>query len=492
MYFVKYGNKYLHDPRSDEYILLDLSLDGEENTYGYCDFTIYPNHPMYNELRERDALNPIEVYDNDNLLFAGYVYEIGKEFQLDKHVKCVGELSYLKESVVRPYSTEDINYGTKVPRVLNEYFEWLINQHNNQVGSEKKFMVGINQGSYIYVEDIYVESTEYPSTIDEIQEKILNTFGGYIRVRHENNLRYIDLIADWTDTNSQVLDFGINLMDYTQTDDAMDVASFIVPLGARMRDTYYEFDDGYFVTKDSSFDPLKTYYTKRDPEYVLWGSGLTNFQNGITFYEYNGSTFVATVDETPDIAKSYYVKSPAQYSECGDDMTSFESGVEYYEYNANNDQSEIPLTISGLFDQILDDGDYRKVGDAIFSEPSVRRYGQIGVMYSDNEVILRETLLNIGLSALKTMVSPKRTIEIKAVDLHLINPKIEMIKVGEYVRVRSDPHNLDSYFLCRSIDLDLNTPENSLYTLGDSFDTFTGQQKAIVKKLNAMAKNRLD
>lgn len=87
MYFVKYGNDYLHDPRVSEYILSDLSLECSENTCGYCDFTIYPEHPMYSKLKERDADNPIEVYDSDVLLFSGFIYELGTEFYQDGKVK---------------------------------------------------------------------------------------------------------------------------------------------------------------------------------------------------------------------------------------------------------------------------------------------------------------------------------------------------------------------------------------------------------------------
>ena len=91
MYFVKYGEQYLHDPRTDDCILFDLSLDGEENTCGYCDFTIYPNHPMYNKIKERDTENSVDVY-YDKLLFSGFIYELGYKFQLDGHVKCKGDL----------------------------------------------------------------------------------------------------------------------------------------------------------------------------------------------------------------------------------------------------------------------------------------------------------------------------------------------------------------------------------------------------------------
>ena len=175
MYFVKYGNEYLHDPRVDGYILLDLSLDAEENTCGFCDFTIYPDHPMYDKLKERDADNPIEVYDDDILLFSGYIYELGKEFYLDGLVKCKGELDYLSESIVRPYSTLTRGYGDNVPTTIYGYFEWLIEQHNNQVDANKRFVVGINQGANLDDNNyIFSENDAYPNTLEEIKDKLLN------------------------------------------------------------------------------------------------------------------------------------------------------------------------------------------------------------------------------------------------------------------------------------------------------------------------------
>ena len=79
MYFVKYGESYLHDPRTDDCILLDLSFDSSENSCGYCDFKIYPNHPMYKKLRERDDDNPVEVYDGDILLINNFEWNFNND-----------------------------------------------------------------------------------------------------------------------------------------------------------------------------------------------------------------------------------------------------------------------------------------------------------------------------------------------------------------------------------------------------------------------------
>lgn len=440
MYIVKYGKEYLHDPNVDDCLLVDLSLDAEENTCGYCDFTIYSSHPMYDKLKERDADNPITVYDGDVLLFAGFIYELGKEFYLDGKVKCKGELDYLSESIVRPYSTLQNGYGSQPPTSVTGYFEWLISQHNDQVKDNKRFTVGINQGASLdHNNYIYRESTKYPTTWKEIGEKLLDDLGGYLRIRHEGDTRYIDYLSEWTDINTQILDFGKNLTDYTQTDDSESIATFIIPLGAGMSDTGYSYNDGYYQTTDKAMSSEKEYYTKSD----------------------NG------------------------YTKVSDDVTSFEAGITYYEYFELFDESKLSLTITGLEDKEYDIEGYRKSGDIIYCESAVQKYGWIGVTYENTDITTKEQLISKSIIALKELISPKRTIEIKAIDMHLVNPELKPIRIGEYVRVRSKPHNLDSYFLCTSIDLDLNNPENSTYTLGTTFDTLTGQQNKRIKLLNA-------
>lgn len=492
MYFVKYGKEYLHDPRSKGYILLDLTIDCEENSCGYCDFTIYPDHPMYGKLRERDADNPIEVYDDDILLFAGFIYELGKEFYLNGQVRCKGELDYLSESIVRPYSTLQRGYGNLAPYSLNSYFEWLIDQHNKQVSDNKQFKIG-----HVYLSNldksnyIYAENDMYPSTIEEISEKLINVYGGYLQLRHENGSRYIDYIAEWSDENTQVLDFGVNLTDYTETDDSSSLATYVVPMGASISSTDYDYNDGYFVTSDTSPVKGKEYYT-RTSRYAEC-SGLTSFDYGITYYEMQGSTesFIITSDKTPNSSKTYYVRSNI-YTICSDDISAFESGTTYYEYNEANDESRLLLTLNGYPDNYLNSTKYINKGDLIYSVDGVKKYGWIGKTVQNAAIATKKELYQQGLVELINAESPKRTIEIKAVDMHFVNPDIKPIKIGEYVRVRSTPHNLDSYFLCRNISLDLNNPENSTYILGTTYDTLTGEQNKKAKELNSKLNKQYD
>lgn len=450
MYFVKYGKEYLYDPRVQDCVIFEPSLECEENTCGFFDFTIYPDHPLYDKLKERDSSNPVEVYDDDILLFAGFIYELGKEFYLSGQVKCKGELAYLKESIVRPYSTIQRGYGSTVPTTVNGYFEWLIYQHNAQVDSTKQFKIGINQGYALDINNyIYRESNQYPNTLDEINEKILNELGGYLRIRHENGERYIDLLYEWSDENAQILDFGINLTDYNQTDSSLDVYTYVIPLGAKMKDTEYSYFNGYFVTQDTTVDPEKDYYEKK-------------LNDGVY-----------------------------TYSLCYD-LKSFVAGVTYYEYDENYDESELSLTISDIEDGPIGIDDYKKVGDYIYCISAVNKYGFIGYTYEDQDITTTDNLIVASILSLKSCISPIRTIEIKAVDMHLVNPDIKPIRVGEYVRVRSNPHKFDSYMLCTSITLNLDSPSNSVYTLGTTFDTLTGEQNKRIKALNEKTNKQIE
>lgn len=569
MYLVKYGTECLHDVRTDNCQLLSLTLDGESNACDHCEFEIATNHPMYDKLKERDLSSPVCVYDGEEMIFSGFIYEIGEEFNRTKTIRCKGELAYLGDTVVRPYSTLKGEYGEIVPNYLAGYFEWLIDQHNLQVDASKQFAVGYNEGSMLYSGLVYKSSVEYPTTSTEIKEQILDSFGGYLRIRRENGIRYIDLLSEYTDVNEQLIDFGVNILDYAKTDDSLDVYTAIVPLGANMSETDYYYSDGYFLTKDKTPSSIKTYYSQSTYErcsdietfesgvkyfelltrdtytrtadttpstfktYYTKGSmseqsKLLYFTYGIEYYEKNGDSYYRTPDLTPNYRKSYYTQSWSSntgvaeweantvyyelssyqwYSETKDSkpiygktyytmavystskteeegLTAFANDKTYYEFDESLNQSDKPLTLSMIADWKVTDDLYH-TGDYIFSKENVAAHGLRVFSSKNTDIITVGDLLMWGTKELNSVLSPITTIEIKAIDLSLVDKNYKGIRVGQYVRVRSKPHGFDSYMLCDSIDLDLVNPENTTYTFGMSYDTFTGQQSKKISALNS-------
>ena len=72
---------------------------------------------------------------------------------------------------------------------------------------------------------------DYGTTWDIINDKLLDRLGGYLRVRYEDGVRYLDYITDYGRTSDQVIRFGENLLDLTQYTSAQDIKTAIIPVG---------------------------------------------------------------------------------------------------------------------------------------------------------------------------------------------------------------------------------------------------------------------
>lgn len=215
-YRVLYDNQLLFDPYTDDRIT-DTKLSSKLNAASYFDFTIAPTHSLYSKLAERAG--EVRIYFNRLILFKGEITQIEEDFEGNRSVSCTGVLDYLTATRVRPYSTVEGEQPLKAPSSFDGYFQWLIDQHNsNCLDSRKHFSVGVNQGNMLDKNNyIYRSSEERPTTASEIEDKILNSAGGYLFVRYQDDLNILDLYADVHDVNTQIIDYGVNMLDFTKT-----------------------------------------------------------------------------------------------------------------------------------------------------------------------------------------------------------------------------------------------------------------------------------
>ena len=215
-YKVLYDNQLLFDPYTDDRIT-DTKLSSKLNAASYFDFTIAPTHSLYSKLAERSG--EVRIYFNNLILFKGEITKIDEDFEGNYSVSCTGVLDYLTATRVRPYSTVEGEQPLKAPSSYDGYFQWLIDQHNsNCLDSRKHFSVGVNQGNMLDKNNyIYRSSEQRPTTASEIEDKILNSSGGYLFVRYQDDLNILDLYADVHDVNTQIIDYGVNMLDFTKT-----------------------------------------------------------------------------------------------------------------------------------------------------------------------------------------------------------------------------------------------------------------------------------
>lgn len=242
MYRVFCNDSPLYDLRDEDLVLISPIVKIGENTAGSFEFSILPKHPHYEEVNELTSV--ITAYDSDEEIFCGRVVEITKDLYNRKKVICEGELAYFNDSIQRPAKYQGLT--------VRGYLETLVNIHNQQVknqGIDKTFKVGAvtvqDNNDYVY------KYTNWESTLEVIKTDLLNTYGGYLRIRKENGVRYIDYLADYPNTNTQVIEFGSNLLDFTHDMVASDIVTAVIPLGARLEDvTEVEGLDAYLTIKD--------------------------------------------------------------------------------------------------------------------------------------------------------------------------------------------------------------------------------------------------
>jgi hypothetical protein len=256
--FAYLGNSFLLNTKSGDYIVENPRIRTEVNTVGEGSFTIYSDHPEYSKLQM--LRTGIEVADEYGVIFRGRITEDTKDFYNRKAVDLEGAMAFFNDSVVRDYKFPDDWEKEDHPdheaymtaalsgNVVEFYLSWLISQHNAQVESWQRFMLG-----NVTVTDpnnhIERESTQLPSTWEELKSKLFDSsLGGFLCIRYERFGNYIDYLKEFTEVNEQGINLGENLLDLSQNTDGTATYSAIIPRGAEASTTSGDTYEGMYGT----------------------------------------------------------------------------------------------------------------------------------------------------------------------------------------------------------------------------------------------------
>ena len=212
------SNLFCNSETEDTYII-DPVVTLEANTAGTFTFTIPPEHPFYDMIQPRTSI--VKVVKDGDILFQGTETSETKDMFGQKSVVCDGELSYLNDSVLRPYKYTN----QTVLSLLTSY----INQHNQQVDSWKQFEIG---NVTVSSTDKILRYTNNNTTMEELVEDFIEDFGGYFRVRYEGKHKYLDYLANSPRLSDQKIQLGVNILNYESNLDNADICTQLIPLGA--------------------------------------------------------------------------------------------------------------------------------------------------------------------------------------------------------------------------------------------------------------------
>lgn len=222
------GEYPIYEPLDDMLRIFEPVLTQEMGSAGSFTFRVYKGHPYYKQLKV--LTSEVIVYDDGACVFCGRMWRPEQDFDNMVAVTCEGELTYLLDSRQRPFTYTG---------GIDGYIGQLLDVHNSQVDASRQ----IKKGNIVVSGDGgYKEWTVqgFSNTLTLLRQ-LPESFGGYLRIRHEAGVRYLDYLWDYGGINSQVIRFGENLLDLTHYVDATQIITCLIPQGA---DVEYKDESG--------------------------------------------------------------------------------------------------------------------------------------------------------------------------------------------------------------------------------------------------------
>ena len=235
MYRVLFDGYPLHDLRDNRLILRDPEVHLAVGEPGEMSFIIDNDHPHADKLTRLKGV--VTLQTGGLPIFRGRIRKDTRDFNLSRKIEVEGLLACLNDSVIPPFSFPDdfaedaaFQAASANGNVVQFFLDWLLTEHNSQVGPQQQIQLGT-----VTVADpnnyISRSSSEYLSTMDAVNKKLVDLLGGYLLVSYEADTTLLHYYADLPLTNVQEVEFGENLLDLVSELDSADTYTAILPVG---------------------------------------------------------------------------------------------------------------------------------------------------------------------------------------------------------------------------------------------------------------------
>lgn len=227
--------RLIYAPNSRNALVLSPKLTREVSKGGSLSFTMTRDHEQYENLQKMSTC--ITVEQDDKEIWRGRVLSHEADWYNRRVIYCEGALSYFNDSAITPF-----NYEGK----LAQFLQHLIDAHNQQCGNMKmkRFELGTVTAAlgdlvvHYGDRDSYGVGEDYGSTWDIIDKMVLKTYGGYAYCTFDaatgnNVLNYCDQAYEADRLVNQTIEYGVNLLDFTEKTDTNSLFTRVYPMGSK-------------------------------------------------------------------------------------------------------------------------------------------------------------------------------------------------------------------------------------------------------------------
>ena len=226
MYRILCGGQEIFNGASiGELPVISARMSEQLNESGSLQFVLAQGHPLYGLLESMSSY--VMAYDDDEIIFEGRVLESGRpSFSGQITYDCEGALSYLMDSEISPSTN---------PRTMTvqEFFSWCLTQHNAEINNDPRrtFTTGtVTVPDRAKSQSFQISS--YTQTKTVIENNLINVYGGYLRIRHENGVRYLDWLEYYSDqVDPQTIVIGENVIEQAFSYNGDNLFTVIRPVG---------------------------------------------------------------------------------------------------------------------------------------------------------------------------------------------------------------------------------------------------------------------
>ena len=233
---------------------LNPKLTLEDSAAGSLSMTLTPANAGYSAITR--LVSDISVLKDGQEIWAGRVLSEKMDFWNNRVLYCEGEFAFFNDSIQPP--------AEYAGSTIREFIQALVTAHNSKVAANRQFTLGVVTVNDSASPTFY---TNYENTLKVLND-LIDKYGGHMRVRKENGIRYLDYLKDCPSTCTQTIQFGRNLIDFTKQWDMTEFVTAILPLGARLKDSAIEALDAYLTVEDVNDGKI---YVQSDDAIATYG-----------------------------------------------------------------------------------------------------------------------------------------------------------------------------------------------------------------------------
>lgn len=235
MYQLFFDGYPIYDPRDEALIIREPQVHLAVGEAGEMSFIIDPDHPFAGRISKLKGT--LELRAEGTPIFKGRVTRDTREFNLSRTIEVEGLLACLNDSIIPPFNypddwRNDAGYKSAETNgnVIQFFLGWLLEQHNSQVRDGQKILLGdvtiTDPNNYIIR-----SSSEYATTMETVRGKLEELLGGYLLVDYSGEIPVLNYYADLPFLNTQIVEYGENLLDLLDEADAAESFTAILPVG---------------------------------------------------------------------------------------------------------------------------------------------------------------------------------------------------------------------------------------------------------------------